>query len=88
MFSYPTVRLSLLFVALALVGLLLADISITASNPWRDLGNFFLGVVTPNFFSSEGLLTALLRTVSFAFVGVALGSLSGFLLALLYRMFG
>ncbi|NVD35472.1 PhnE/PtxC family ABC transporter permease [Marinobacter lutaoensis] len=85
MFSYPTVRLSLLFVALALVGLLLADISITAANPWRDLGNFFLGVVTPNFFSSEGLLTALLRTVSFAFVGVALGSLSGFLLALLYR---
>ena len=85
MLSSPTVRTSLVFVAIALVGLLFADIAITASNPWRDLGQFFLGVVTPNFFSSEGLLTALLRTVAFAFVGVALGSISGFLLALVYR---
>lgn len=85
MFSYPTVRTSLIFVAIALVGLLFSDIAITSSNPWQDLGNFFLGVVTPNFFSSEGLMTALLRTVAFAFVGVAVGSASGFLLALVYR---
>src|SRR5690554_6024069 len=37
------------------------------------------------FFSTEGLLTALLRTVAFGFVGVTLGSFFGFLLALLYR---
>ncbi|MCK7548429.1 PhnE/PtxC family ABC transporter permease [Marinobacter koreensis] len=85
MFSYPTVRTSLIFVAIALVSLLFSDIAITSSNPWQDLGNFFLGVVTPNFFSSEGLMTALLRTVAFAFVGVAVGSASGFLLALVYR---
>ncbi|KAA1171029.1 ABC transporter permease [Marinobacter salinexigens] len=85
MLSYPTVRTSLAFLAIAVVGLAFADISITAANPWRDLGNFFLGVVTPNFFSSEGLLTALLRTVAFAFVGVALGSFFGFFLALAYR---
>lgn len=85
MFSYPTVRLSLLFVAIALAGLLLADIHITTADPWRDLGHFFLGVVTPDFFSSEGLLTALLRTLAFAFVGVALGSGAGFLLALVYH---
>ncbi|EMP55405.1 binding-protein-dependent transport system inner membrane protein [Marinobacter santoriniensis NKSG1] len=85
MFSYPTVRTSFIFVAIALVGLLFSDIAITSSNPWQDLANFFLGVVTPNFFSSEGLMTALLRTVAFAFVGVAVGSASGFLLALVYR---
>ncbi|MGO1750054.1 MAG: PhnE/PtxC family ABC transporter permease, partial [Marinobacter sp.] len=85
MLSSPTVRTSLIFLAIALVGLLFADIAITASNPWQDLGNFFLGIVTPNFFSSEGLMTALLRTVAFAFVGVALGSIAGFLLALVYR---
>src|SRR5690554_740580 len=85
MLSSPTVRTSLIFLAIALVGLLFADIAITASNPWRDLGNFFLGIVTPNFFSSEGLMTALLRTVAFAFVGVALGGVVGFLLALVYR---
>ncbi|MGC8118933.1 PhnE/PtxC family ABC transporter permease [Marinobacter sp. VGCF2001] len=85
MFAYPTVRASLIFVAVALLGLLFADIAITTANPWQDLGRFFLGVATPNFFSTEGLMTALLRTVAFAFVGVTLGSLFGFLLALIYR---
>ncbi|WP_372981465.1 PhnE/PtxC family ABC transporter permease [Marinobacter sediminum] len=85
MFSSPTVRVSLLFVAIALVALLFADIAITAANPWKDLGRFFMGIVTPDFFSSEGIAVALLRTVAFAFVGVALGSLCGFVLSLVYR---
>jgi phosphonate transport system permease protein len=83
--SSPTVRVSLIFLAIALVGLLFADIAVTSSNPWRDLGNFLFGIATPNFFSTEGLMTALLRTVAFAFVGVALGSVAGFLMALAYR---
>ena len=85
MFSYPTVRTSLIFLAIAVAGLLVADIAITTANPWQDLGRFFLGVATPNFFSTEGLATALLRTVAFAFVGVTLGSFFGFLLSLVYR---
>jgi phosphonate transport system permease protein len=85
MFSSPTVRASFIFLAIAIVGLAFADIAITSANPWKDLGRFFLGVVTPDFFSSEGVATALLRTVAFAFVGVALGSLCGFLLSLVYR---
>ncbi len=85
MLSSPTVRTSLIFTAIALVGLVFADIAITSANPWQDLGRFFLGVVTPDFFTTEGLATALLRTVAFAFVGVALGSVCGFLLALVYR---
>ena len=85
MFSSPTVRVSFLFVAIALVGLVFADIAITAANPWKDLGRFFMGIVTPDFFSSEGIALALLRTVAFAFVGVALGSMVGFVLSLVYR---
>ena len=85
MFSYPTVRASFIFLAIALVGLAFADIAITSANPWKDLGRFFLGVVTPDFFSSEGVAVALLRTVAFAFVGVALGGLCGFILSLVYR---
>ena len=85
MLSSPTVRASLIFTAIALVGLAFADIAITSANPWKDLGHFFLGVVTPDFFSTEGLATALLRTVAFAFVGVALGGVCGFLLALVYQ---
>src|SRR5690554_689079 len=84
MFSYPTVRTSFIFLAIALGGLLVADIAITTANPWQDLGRFFLGVVTPNFFSTEGLMTALLRTVAFAFVGVTIGSDACFVLALAY----
>ena len=68
-----------------MVGLLFADIAVTTADPWRDLGNFLFGLATPNFFSTEGLMTALLRTVAFAFVGVALGSAAGFLMALAYR---
>jgi phosphonate transport system permease protein len=83
--SSPTVRVSLTFLAIALVGLLFADIAVTTADPWRDLGNFLFGLATPNFFSTEGLMTALLRTVAFAFVGVALGSAAGFLMALAYR---
>lgn len=85
MFSSPTVRTSFLFVAIALIALAFADIAITTVNPWRDLGRFFLGVATPDFFSTAGLATAILRTVAFAFTGVALGSLAGFVLALVYR---
>ncbi|TGN41671.1 PhnE/PtxC family ABC transporter permease [Marinobacter confluentis] len=85
MLSSPTVKASLIFLAIALVCLAFADIAITSANPWKDLGRFFLGVVTPDFFSSEGVAVALLRTVAFAFVGVALGSLCGFILALVYR---
>lgn len=85
MFSYPTARTTFLFVAIAIVALAFSDIAITSINPWRDLGRFFLGVVTPDFFSTEGLTTAILRTVAFAFTGVALGSACGFLLALMYR---
>lgn len=81
----PTVRTSLLFVAIALVCLVFADIAITTANPWRDLGRFFMGLATPDFFSTENLYVAILRTVAFAFTGVAIGSASGFLLALLYR---
>jgi len=84
MLSSPTVRASLIFLAIALVGLAFADIAITSANPWKDLGRLFLGIVTPDFFSSEGVAVALLRTVAFAFVGVALGSLCGFLLSLIY----
>ncbi|WP_404362614.1 PhnE/PtxC family ABC transporter permease [Marinobacter sp.] len=83
--SSPTVRASLLFVLVAVVCLFFADIAITTANPWRDLGRFFMGIATPDFFSTEGLYIAILRTVAFAFTGVALGSISGFLLALVYR---
>lgn len=80
-----TARTSLFFVVVALVCLAFSDIAITTANPWQDLMRFFWGVMTPDFFSSAGLATAVLRTLAFAFVGVTIGSIAGFLLALVYR---
>ena len=45
MLSSPTVKTSLIFIAIALVGLVFADIAITAANPWKDLGRFFLSLI-------------------------------------------
>ncbi|MDG5501656.1 ABC transporter permease [Marinobacter sp. BGYM27] len=85
MMASASVRISLLFVAIGLLSLFFADIAITSINPWKDLTALFIGIVTPDFLSLQGMGTALLRTIAFAFTGVALGSVSGFLLALAFR---
>lgn len=83
--SSTSVRITAAFVAIAILCLFAADLAITTINPWQDLAALFLGMVTPDFFSLEHIGTALLRTLAFAFTGVALGSISGFLLALVFR---
>ncbi|WP_148862769.1 PhnE/PtxC family ABC transporter permease [Marinobacter fonticola] len=85
MFFSPSVRITLCFIGIAVLCLFAADLAITTVNPWKDLAALFLGVVTPDFLSLEGIGIALLRTLAFAFTGVALGSVSGFLLALAFR---
>jgi len=53
--SSPTVRVSLMFLAIALIGLLFADIAVSTSNPWRDLGNFLFGTSQrPTFSALKG----------------------------------
>lgn len=85
MFNSPTVRTSLVFVGIAVACLLFSDIAITTQNPWREMGRLLLGLVTPDLFAVGDVGTALLRTVAFAFTGVALGCTTGFLLALGFR---
>ncbi|MEX0732539.1 MAG: hypothetical protein WED00_05090 [Aquisalimonadaceae bacterium] len=80
-----TVRTSLAFVAVAVACLLFADLHITTVDPWGELGRLLLGLVTPDFSAVDYVGTALLRTVAFAFVGVALGAAAGFLLTLVFR---
>ena len=84
MIGASTVRTSLGFVAVALICLWFADLEISAVNPWAELGRLGLGIVTPDFTAVDRLGTALLRTVAFALVGVALGVVGGFCLALLF----
>lgn len=84
MLQSATVRTSLGFVAVAIICLGFADLEISSSNPWRELGRFLEGLVTPDFTAVGTIGEALLRTVAFAFVGVALGAAGGFLLALAF----
>ncbi len=77
-------RTTLAFVGIGLICLLFADIEITTINPWQELGRLGLGLIAPDFHALDYVAEALLRTVAFAFVGVALGAAGGFLLALVF----
>lgn len=84
MFASRTVRTSLLFVLIALVALAFSDIAITTLNPWQELQKILGGLLRPDFMAMDSLGQALLRTVSFAFSGVAIGCVAGFFLALMF----
>ena len=78
-------KTSLWFCGAALLCLFLADLEISAMNPWHELGRMALGALTPDFRAGRLLAEAMLNTVAFAFLGVALGSAVGLGLALIFR---
>jgi len=81
----PLVRTTLAFVGVALVCVMFADLAVSTSDPWRELGRLLLGVVTPDFYATDNLGSALLYTFAFAILGVAFGNVGGFALALLFH---
>ncbi len=80
-----TVKVSLYLAGVAAICLLFADLSITTLDPWQEFGRMFKGVLTPSIARVDDLSGALLKTLAFAFLGVALGSASGFGLSLLFH---
>lgn len=84
MWQSASVKTSLAFVALAITCLFIADLSISAHDPWGELGRLFSGLVRPDFTQIDYLGEALVRTLAFAFVGVGLGATAGLLLALVF----
>jgi phosphonate transport system permease protein len=81
----PLARTTLIFFAIAVVCVVFADIAVTTINPWQELRLFLIGVVTPDFYATEEMWSALLYTLAFALLGVALGNAMGFLLALVFH---
>jgi phosphonate transport system permease protein len=79
-------RVTALFVAVAVLSALLGDLDITTRDPWREMARLALGLVTPDFLATERLGSALLQTLAFALLGVALGSVAGFGLAFFFEM--
>ncbi len=81
----PMVRTSLGFIGVALVALYFADISITTHDPWAEINRMVVGVFTPDFLAIDAIGSALVKTVAFALIGVALGAVAGFLLAQVFH---
>lgn len=79
-------RTSVAFVGVALFAFYFADISITTLDPWAEINRMLVGVVTPDFFSVDVIGSAIVKTVAFALIGVALGAVSGFILAQFFHL--
>ena len=76
---------SLLFLISALVCLAVADIAITALNPWGEMLRLVRGILRPDVLSIEAW--SVVWTVAFAVVGVGIGATAGFLLAIAFPHF-
>lgn len=68
------------FLLAALLGILVADIAVSALDPWAEMRRLLGGLVRPDLVSIEA--RSVVWTVAFAVLGVSLGATGGFLLAL------
>jgi phosphonate transport system permease protein len=78
-------RTSFWFATIALLCLFFADLDISTSDPWHELGLMTKGALSPAVWSWSTLLTSLANTFSFALQGIAVAAIGGFTLALGYK---
>ncbi len=78
------VKTSLLFVFIALISFLFSDIAITTLHPWQEMARLAAGLLSPDFSDYRNIGNALMQTLAFALIGVSMGALLGFLLALVF----
>ena len=78
-------KVSIVFLGVAVALLPLADLSLTGRDPWGELGRLGLGLITPDISAIESILTALALTLAIAIAGVALGASVGLVLAPFYH---
>jgi phosphonate transport system permease protein len=74
-----------LFLLIAAVALLVADLSISALDPWLEMRRLLAGLVQPDILSIEAM--SVVWTVAFAVLGVSIGATAGFLFALVFARF-
>ncbi|MBI4275768.1 MAG: ABC transporter permease [Rhizobiales bacterium] len=71
-----------LFLLTAIAAVAVADLTVSALNPWAEMRRLVAGLLQPDFFSIE--VMSVVWTVAFAVLGVALGATAGFLMALVF----
>jgi ABC-type phosphate/phosphonate transport system, permease component len=74
------------FLGVGLFCLYFSDVSITTHDPWLEINRMIVGVFTPDFLAISAIGDALLKTVSFAIIGVSIGAVAGFLLAQIFHL--
>ncbi|WP_290702175.1 ABC transporter permease [Amphritea sp.] len=79
------VKTSIGFVLVAICCLFVADLEISSIDPWAEMWRLADGLFHPSLMQSSLVLEALLSTLAFAFAGVALAVVGGFLLALMFH---
>lgn len=78
-------KISWLFVFIAIGCIPFADLAISSYDPMAELGRIFSGLLRPSLSNISHPVNAILQTIAFALLGVALGCISGFLLALVFH---
>lgn len=71
-----------LFLLVAAAGLLMADLAITALDPWQEMRRLLAGLLRPDVMSIE--FASVVWTVAFAVLGVSLGASVGLMFALVF----
>ncbi len=84
--ALPRARVVTLFVALALLALPFADLSLGGHDPWAALARMGQGFLRPDFGAVERIGRAIWLTVAFACCGVALGAGAGLAMAPFYHL--
>jgi phosphonate transport system permease protein len=73
---------SRLFLILALLSLIVADLTVTALDPWAELRRLLAGFVRPDILSVE--IKSIAWTIAFAVLGVGFGASAGLALAVVF----
>lgn len=73
------------FLLAALASLMVADLAVSALDPWAEMRRLFTGILQPDFLAVAG--TSVVLTLAFAVLGVGLGASAGLLLALGFARF-
>ena len=76
---------SIVFLLIALICLVPADMAIYPSDPWLEFRRFLAGLISPEIGNVGEIGRQLVNTITFALLGVALSSICGFFLALYFH---
>ena len=83
----PMWQISLLLITLSLLCLPLLEFNFATTSPLNEISKLLLALLQPDFLI-EGLIEAILQTISFAVQALSLSALLGFFLSLIFHLPG